>query len=102
MVLEIAQIEVKPGTESQFEETVKRARPLFLNSAGCLGVQLNRSVEHPQVYRLFIQWETLEHHTVDFRQSEAYPEWRNMVGSFFAVPPVVEHQQAVNIDEPAG
>ncbi|GGH05172.1 antibiotic biosynthesis monooxygenase family protein [Silvibacterium dinghuense] len=98
MVLEIAQIEVKPGTELEFEEAVRMARPLFVNAAGCLGIELNRTIERPQVYRLFIQWKTLEHHTIDFRQSDAYTEWRNLVSRFFAAPPVVEHQQVVAID----
>ncbi|MFT4113979.1 antibiotic biosynthesis monooxygenase family protein [Silvibacterium sp.] len=98
MVLEIAHMEIKPGVEQEFEAAVRQAKPLFLNFPGCLGIELNRSIERPQVYRLFIQWETLEHHTIDFRQSEKYPEWRSMVGSFFAAPPVVEHQQVVALD----
>jgi hypothetical protein len=28
---------------------------------------------------------------VGFRQSDAFPQWRAIVGPFFAAPPVVEH-----------
>jgi hypothetical protein len=40
---------------------------------------------------LMIFWDTLEDHTVHFRQSPAFAEWRAIVGPFFASPPVVEH-----------
>lgn len=36
-------------------------------------------------------WETIESHTVGFRQSPEFAEWRAIVGSFFASPPKVEH-----------
>ena len=38
-----------------------------------------------------IFWESLESHTVDFRESPAFAEWRAIVGGFFAGQPVVEH-----------
>jgi hypothetical protein len=38
-----------------------------------------------------LRWETLENHTVDFRGSSLFPEWRFLVGEFFAQPPHVEH-----------
>ena len=45
VVTEIAQIEVKPGMESEFEAGVQKAKPIFLKSKGCKGVSLVRSVE---------------------------------------------------------
>ena len=41
------------------------------------------------------KWETLENHTVDFRGSEDFTAWRGLVGQYFALPPEVEHTQAV-------
>jgi hypothetical protein len=38
-----------------------------------------------------VQWETLENHTVDFRGSTDFQEWRKLVGDCFAAPPEVEH-----------
>ena len=49
----------------------------------------------PARYRLFVTWETLENHTVDFRGSENFTEWRGLVGQFFAAPPEVEHTRKV-------
>jgi len=91
MILEIAQIDVKPGTEAEFESAVQKAAPLFKRAKGCSGMTLQRSHEKPQRYRLFVQWATLENHTVDFRGSDDFQEWRKLVGPYFASPPDVEH-----------
>ena len=91
MLLEIAQIPVKPGMENEFEARVKRAVPLFQRAPGCKSMSLQRSQEVPSRYRLFVQWETLENHTVDFRNSADFQEWRKLVGQCFASPPNVEH-----------
>ena len=91
MFLEIAQIDVKPGMEQEFEAGVTKAVPLFRRAKGCQSMELLRSVEKPQRYRLFVRWQTLENHTVDFRGSADFQEWRNLVGHCFAAPPDVEH-----------
>jgi heme-degrading monooxygenase HmoA len=95
MITEIAQIDVKPGSEKDFEAAVAKARPLVLRAKGGKGVELHRSIEKPQRYRLMVKWETLENHTVDFRGSENFTEWRGLVGQHFASPPEVEHTQKV-------
>ena len=95
MILEIAQIDVKPGMEAQFEAGVASAAPLFRRAKGCITMELQRSIEKPSRYRLFVQWETLENHTVDFRGSEDFQEWRRLVGPYFEHPPEVEHTQQV-------
>src|SRR6478736_1131025 len=69
MILEIAQIDVKPGMEAEFEAAVSKAAPIFKRAKGCKFMTLQRSHETPQRYRLFVQWETLENHTKDFRES---------------------------------
>jgi heme-degrading monooxygenase HmoA len=91
MITEIAQIEVKPGMESEFAAGVKKAAPLFERAKGCRGMELQRSVEKPNRYWLLVSWETLENHTVDFRGSPDFQEWRKLVGHCFAGPPQVEH-----------
>jgi heme-degrading monooxygenase HmoA len=91
MVLEIAQIDVKPGMETEFEAGVAKAGPVFRRAKGCAGMTLQRSIEKPSRYRLFVQWETVENHTVDFRGSADFAEWRNLVGHCFASSPEVEH-----------
>src|SRR6266404_157666 len=95
MITEIAQIDVKPGTEKDFEAAVAKARPLFLRAKGGKGFELHKSIEKPQRYRLMAKWETLENHTVDFRGSEDFTAWRALVGQYFAAPPEVEHTETV-------
>ncbi|CAL9389577.1 MULTISPECIES: antibiotic biosynthesis monooxygenase family protein [unclassified Streptomyces] len=95
MITEIAQIEIHPGQEQQFEEAVAKALPYFLAADGCDGVDLHRSIEHPSRYRLMVRWETVEHHTVTFRASEGFAKWRTLAGPHFATPPQVEHVHSV-------
>ncbi|MGB7077779.1 MAG: antibiotic biosynthesis monooxygenase family protein [Xanthobacteraceae bacterium] len=91
MVTEIAQIEVKPGMEAEFESGVKSAAPLFKRAKGCRAMELRKSIEKPSRYRLFVAWETVENHTDDFRGSADFAEWRKLVAHCFAAPPEVEH-----------
>ena len=95
MITEIAQIDVKPGTEKDFEAAVAKARPLFLRAKGGKGFELHKSIEKPSRYRLMAKWATLENHTVDFRESEDFTAWRGLVGQYFASPPEVEHTDTV-------
>ena len=95
MITEIAQIDVKPGTEQDFEAAVAKARDAFGRSKGFHGFELHRSIEKPQRYRLMVKWQTLENHTVDFRSSENFTEWRGLVGQYCAAPPDVEHTETV-------
>jgi heme-degrading monooxygenase HmoA len=97
MITEIAQIDVKPGTEAEFETGVKNAVPIFKRAKGCRSMELQRSIEKPNRYRLFVGWETLENHTVDFRGSADFQEWRKLVGHCFAAPPDVEHVSQVTL-----
>jgi heme-degrading monooxygenase HmoA len=91
MILEIAQIEVKTGLEAEFEAAVAKAIPIFQRAKGCRGLELQRSIEKPSRFRLFVRWDTLENHTSDFRNSADFLEWRKLVGHCFASPPDVEH-----------
>ena len=91
MILEIAQIEIKAGMEAAFEEGVTKAAPIFQRARGCKGMELQRSLEQPARYRLFVRWQALENHTVDFRGSADFQEWRKLVGHCFERPPDVEH-----------
>ncbi|MFC8366700.1 MULTISPECIES: antibiotic biosynthesis monooxygenase [unclassified Streptomyces] len=95
MITEIAQIEIRPGQEQEFERAVTEALPYFLAADGCHGVDLHRSIEHPSRYRLMVRWETVEHHTVTFRASEGFARWRALAGPHFEAPPRVEHVESV-------
>ena len=92
MILEHADIQIHPGQQAAFDEAIQRGiRTAISGAKGFRGWKINKGVEKPERYLLMIFWETLEDHTVTFRQSPAFAEWRAIVGPFFAVPPTVEH-----------
>ena len=96
MILELADIRIAPGQNAAFEEAIERGlRTVISHARGFAGFKVNRGVESPERYILQIFWDTLEDHTVGFRQSEAFAQWRAIVGPFFASPPVVEHFELV-------
>jgi heme-degrading monooxygenase HmoA len=96
MILEIADIRITPGKGSEFDVAVQRGLETVASKAkGFRGYKVNRGIESPDRYVLMIYWDTLENHTVDFRQGPLFPQWRAIVGPFFAAPPAVEHFELV-------
>jgi len=92
MILEFADIRIHPGQQVAFDEAIERAvRTVVSKAQGFLGYQVHKGIENPERYLLQISWATLENHTVDFRESAAFADWRAIVGPFFAAPPTVEH-----------
>ena len=92
MILEIADIRIAPGQNAAFEAAVQRGLDEVASRAkGFKGAKVNRGIESPQRYILKIFWDSLEDHTVGFRQGPLFAQWRAIVGPFFANPPVVEH-----------
>ena len=92
MILELADIRIQPGKQAEFDAAIQRGVEQVISKAkGFQGYKINKGVESPERYLLTIFWETLENHTVDFRQSPAFAEWRAIVGPYFAAPPTVEH-----------
>jgi heme-degrading monooxygenase HmoA len=93
MILEAAVLLVRDEEGAAFEAAMVQAAPVIAGSPGYLSHELQRCVETPGRYLLLVRWETLEAHTVGFRQSAAFGEWRGIVGPFFAGAPMVEHYE---------
>ena len=92
MILEIADIRIAPGQQAAFEAAIQHGVDSVASKAkGFRGYKVNHGMESPERYILMIYWDTLENHTIDFRQGPLFPQWRAIVGPFFAAPPVVEH-----------
>ena len=92
MILELVDIRIHPGQQAAFDMAIQQGlNEVIAHAKGFCGYKVNKSIESPERYLLTIFWETLENHTIDFRQSEAFQQWRNIVGPHFAIPPVVEH-----------
>jgi quinol monooxygenase YgiN len=95
MIKELAEIDIKPGHEEAFETAARTAMKLFLGSKGCHAFRLHRSMEQPSRYRMFVEWDTIEDHMVEFRNSDAFLEWRKLVSLHFQSPPRVEHLEVI-------
>lgn len=92
MITEIAVVEILEGQELQFEAAIQKAVATVMTSAtGFIDFRLTRGIERPSVYTFFINWQTLEDHTVGFRGSDLFTRWREIIGPHFAKPPAVEH-----------
>ena len=97
MILELADIRIAPDRNAEFEAAVAHGLATVASRAeGYRAHKVHRGIESPDRYTLMIWWDTLESHTVGFRQGPLFPEWRAIVGPFFAAPPQVEHFTLTN------
>lgn len=62
-----------------------------------MDIEVRPCVESRDRYLLMVRWATLEAHTVGFRQSDRYADWRQKLHHFYAPFPVVEHYGAAVI-----
>jgi len=90
MVLEVAQFDIKPGSEAAFEAGYRGVVSVLRESPGLLSLRMTRGVETPARFLLLVEWESLEAHQA-FRDSERFAVWRAGIGAHFARPPQVEH-----------
>lgn len=97
MIVEIADLTIKSNLQKEFEQVVQSALNLiFPKAKGYRSHLFYRCIESPNRYILQLTWDTLENHTIDFRGSPLFTEWRALVGDFFSKPPHVEHFERVN------
>lgn len=94
MILERAIFAIKPGSEQDFEAAMEEAKEVLAQAGGFRSFRLSRGIEQPSTYLLLIEWDTLEDHTQGFRESELFVRWRELIGSYFAAAPAVEHYEA--------
>jgi heme-degrading monooxygenase HmoA len=102
MVLEIADFAVQPGTEDDFAAAVRQGLRYVSDTPGFRTARLTRGAESPSRFVLLIEWDSIEAHTVGFRQSENYERWRELISPYFDGAPHVEHFDDVDVSNPAG
>jgi heme-degrading monooxygenase HmoA len=95
MILEVAILDVIPGQEGEFQAAFTTASPIIASMTGYVSHQLQRCLERKNRFILLAQWETLEAHTIGFRGSERYQEWKKLLHHFYDPFPVVEHYELV-------
>lgn len=91
MILEHALLPVKPGREEEFVAVFGEAKQIISAMSGFRSLTLSRCQERPGTFLLLVEWETLEDHTVGFRGSPEYDEWRRLLHDFYEPFPLVEH-----------
>ncbi|MEG4572570.1 antibiotic biosynthesis monooxygenase [Microcoleus sp. N3A4] len=95
MILEVAIIDVKPGLVTEFETAFKIASTIISSMPGYISHELQRCLETANRYILLVRWQKLEDHTVGFRQSPQYQEWRSLLHHFYDPFPTVEHYEII-------
>jgi heme-degrading monooxygenase HmoA len=91
MVLEVALIDVHPGQEEAFVASYQLGHPILAGTPGCRSVRMTRGIESASRFVLLVEWDSVEAHEQNFRNSERFAQWRSHIGPHFAVPPRVEH-----------
>jgi heme-degrading monooxygenase HmoA len=95
MILEHATLNVKVGHERAFEAAFEQARTIIESMTGYAGLELQRCLEAPNRYLLLVRWHKLEDHTIGFRGSPRYEEWKKLLHHFYEPFPTVEHYESV-------
>jgi heme-degrading monooxygenase HmoA len=97
MIVEVADLRTTPEQADQFAQALRRGvADVLSKSPGYQRHRVLASQESPGRFLLQVEWDSLEAHTVGFRESPAFAQWRAIIGPFFAAPPVVEHFDVVD------
>ena len=83
------------GQGEAFRADFDKAQQIIQSIPGYISHQLQQSIENPDRYVLLVNWERLEDHTVGFRQSERYQEWKKLLHHYYDPFPAVEHYESV-------
>ena len=95
MILEVAILDLKPGIADEFEAAFRVASKIIAAVPGYVSHELQHCLENCDRYILLVHWQKLEDHTIGFRQSPEYQEWRSLLHHFYDPFPIVEHYQMV-------
>jgi heme-degrading monooxygenase HmoA len=95
VILEVAGLDIRPGQEAAFEKSFAQAQNLIALMQGYVSHELRQCVENRSRYLLLVTWQTLEDHTVGFRSSSKYQEWKALLHHYYEPFPAVEHYEQV-------
>jgi heme-degrading monooxygenase HmoA len=95
MILEVAILDIKSEQSREFENAFSQAQEIISSMPGYVAHELHRCIEVKNRYILLVRWEKLQDHTVGFRQSTQYQDWRKLLHHFYDPFPSVEHYEAI-------
>ena len=91
MISEAVILNVKAGQTVDFENNFRLASTFISKANGYIEHELQKCIEAENKYLLLIKWETLEDHTIGFRNSDDFQEWKKLLHHFYDPFPIVEH-----------
>ncbi|WNH12591.1 antibiotic biosynthesis monooxygenase family protein [Thalassobellus suaedae] len=97
MILEIATFDIKADSIEQFMGACEEAKAVVSMAKGFQGLEFQHCLETKTKFVVLISWETIEDHTIGFRESELFVQWRAILSPFFNNPPVAEHFKCITI-----
>jgi len=95
MITEIAILKIKDQQNNEFETSFAKAEKIISRMKGYIKHELLKCMEADNQYLLIVRWETLEDHTIGFRESEEYLKWKKLLHHFYDPFPTVEHYSEV-------
>lgn len=95
MILEVAVLQIIEGQQSDFERDYKTACQYISASKGYMTHSLRKCIEKDNQYILLVEWETLEDHTIGFRESALFKEWEKLLHHYYDPFPTVEHYEVL-------
>jgi len=96
MILEVAILSVIEGKEKEFEAAFNKAKSIISSMPGYISHQLQKCIEKENQYLLLVNWGKIEHHTIGFRESPEYKEWKALLHHFYSPFPLVEHYEIID------
>ncbi len=95
MILEVATLNICAGEGKAFEQAFLQAQNIIASMPGYVSHLLHRCLETEGKYLLQVHWQRLEDHTVGFRQSQQYQDWKERLHHYYEPFPMVEHYETV-------
>ncbi len=94
-ILELVILNIKPDLNNKFEQDFSIASTYISSIKGYIQHELCKCVEHENEYVLLVIWENIESHEVDFRNSDAYQKWKELLHNYYDPFPKVKHYEMV-------
>ncbi|RRJ65512.1 antibiotic biosynthesis monooxygenase [Paenibacillus oralis] len=98
MILEVAELQVKPGMINEFESNFRKASKIIAQTEGYIEHELQKCVETENKYILLVRWQSITAHEVGFRKSPRYQEWKALLHHFYDPFPTVEHYVQIKLE----
>ncbi|BAZ44669.1 antibiotic biosynthesis monooxygenase family protein [Chondrocystis sp. NIES-4102] len=95
MILEVAVLKIKPNFNQEFETAFASASKIIASMPGYIEHSLQKCLEIENQYLLLVNWQTLEDHTIGFRESEQYQTWKQLLHHYYEPFPIVEHYKTI-------